>query len=63
MKKKLLLFLVLSIISLNSIFAQGRKITGRVTGADDGQPLPGVSVKIQGSDRGTQTDADGATSV
>lgn len=63
MKKKLLLFLVLSIISLNSIFAQGRKITGRVTGADDGQPLPGVSVKIQGSDRGTQTDADGKFSI
>ncbi|MDN5284831.1 MAG: hypothetical protein JWR38_1105 [Mucilaginibacter sp.] len=59
MKKKLLLFFVLSIISLNSIFAQGRKITGRVTGVDDGQPLPGVSVKIQGTDRGVQTDADG----
>ena len=63
MKKKILLFFVLSIISLNSIFAQGKKITGRVTEVDNGQPLPGVSVKIQGTDRGVQTNANGIYTI
>ncbi|MBT1705627.1 SusC/RagA family TonB-linked outer membrane protein [Chryseosolibacter indicus] len=34
-------------------------ITGTVTSADDGSGLPGVSVVIKGSSRGTTTDADG----
>src|SRR4051812_14377048 len=63
MKKNILLFIVLSIISLNSIFVQSRKITGKVKGADDGQPLPGVSVKIQGTNRGVQTDANGIYTI
>lgn len=63
MKKNLLTLLLLSFVALSSAFAQSRKITGRVTSADDGQPLPGVSVKIQGTSIGTQTDGSGNYSI
>lgn len=39
-------------------FAQDVNVTGKVT-ADDGSALPGVSVVLKGTNRGTQTDADG----
>lgn len=59
MKQKLLIFFLFTVFSLQNAFAQNRKITGRVTGADDGQPLPGVSVMVQGTKIGTLTDGDG----
>ena len=39
--------------------AQNVKITGTVTGSDDGMPLPGVSVVIKGTTIGTATNIDG----
>ena len=39
--------------------AQGHPVTGKVTNATDGTPLPGVSVIIQGTSTGTSTDFDG----
>lgn len=36
------------------------KVTGTVTTADTGESLPGVSVLVKGTERGTTTDADGA---
>ncbi|WP_240699297.1 SusC/RagA family TonB-linked outer membrane protein [Spirosoma sordidisoli] len=39
--------------------AQDRTISGRVTSADDNQPIPGASVVVRGSTRGTTTDANG----
>lgn len=59
MKKNLLSLLLLSLFAFSSAFAQSRKITGKVIGSDDGQTLPGVSVKVQGTNRGVQTDGDG----
>lgn len=59
MKKILLIFLALSVFAVNTAAAQSKKVTGKVTGADDSQPLPGVSVKIQGTQQGTLTDGDG----
>lgn len=43
-------------------FAQEKEITGTVKG-DDGMPLPGVNIKIENTDRGTQTDFDGNYSL
>ena len=54
---------VLSCITLGSVFAQSRKITGTVTGADDKAPLPGVSVTVKGTTRGVSTDADGKFTI
>lgn len=36
-----------------------RSVQGRVTSAEDGSPLPGVSVVVKGTTIGTQTDGDG----
>lgn len=63
MKKKLLkIFLVLLTLS-QVVYAQTRIITGIVTGKEDGKPLPGVSVMVQGTKAGTQTGADGSYSI
>ena len=43
--------------------AQEKTITGVVTDADDGSPLPGVSVVIKGTHLGTATDAMGKYSI
>jgi len=59
MKKNLLILLFFSVLALSNAFAQGKKVTGRVLSADDGLPLPGVSVKIQGTQKGVLTDGDG----
>lgn len=40
-----------------------RTISGKVISADDGLPLPGVTVLIKGSTKGTQTDANGHYSI
>jgi len=39
------------------------EITGQVVDANDGQPLPGVNVVVQGTNIGTSTDADGRYSL
>ena len=39
------------------------KVTGVVKGSDDGQILPGVSVKVKGSDAGISTDINGHFSI
>ena len=58
--RKLLLPFWLVLVSTLCALAQDATITGRVTSADDGSPLPGVSVVIKGTARGTTTDATGA---
>ncbi|HYG20655.1 MAG TPA: TonB-dependent receptor [Ohtaekwangia sp.] len=45
-------------------WAQGDKVvTGKVTSADDGAGVPGVNVVVQGTTRGTSTDAEGNYSI
>ncbi|MEZ0607458.1 SusC/RagA family TonB-linked outer membrane protein [Fibrella sp. WM1] len=39
--------------------AQDIAVSGRVTSSDDGSSLPGVSVQVKGTTRGTVTDASG----
>jgi TonB-linked SusC/RagA family outer membrane protein len=59
MKKKILYLLWVIILVNTQVYAQTRAVTGKVTDAVDGTPLPGVSVSIKGSTIGTQTDANG----
>jgi len=40
-------------------YAQDRTITGTVTSTDDKLPIPGVSVRVKGTQIGTVTDANG----
>lgn len=46
-------------LCVTQVFAQNRTVTGTVTAKDDGLPLPGASVKVKGSNVGTQTNASG----
>lgn len=62
MKHKLLSLFVGSLILTSVAFAQDRKVSGRVTGAD-GKPLAGVTIAVQGSNVATQTDANGNYSL
>jgi TonB-linked SusC/RagA family outer membrane protein len=57
MKKFLQLFLV-TILS-SSAFAQEINVSGKVTDATDGVPLPGVNVVVKGTTNGTVTDSEG----
>jgi len=63
MKKKLLLILGLSLAVFFQVFAQNRTITGTVTAKDDGLPIPGVSVKIKGTNVGLQTAVNGKYTI
>lgn len=64
MKKTLLLFiLVWTVLAGGRVHAQDSMVTGKVTSAGDGSVLPGVTVQVEGSSRGTQTDFDGNYSI
>jgi TonB-linked SusC/RagA family outer membrane protein len=64
MKKKLLLFLfVLSAVFSTTAISQTVKIQGKVTSADDGLSLPGVSVVAVNTTFGAITDAQGNYSI
>ncbi|MBO3117587.1 von Willebrand factor type A domain-containing protein [Winogradskyella sp. DF17] len=56
--KTINLLLIFTVLSL-SIHSQQKEITGKVTMASDGLPLPGANVTIKGTSNGTQTDFDG----
>jgi TonB-linked SusC/RagA family outer membrane protein len=57
--RKFLLLAIAWCISFTAL-AQGRTVTGKVTAAEDGSALPGVSVIIKGTTIGTVTDATGS---
>ncbi|WP_179020881.1 SusC/RagA family TonB-linked outer membrane protein [Winogradskyella forsetii] len=44
-------------------FAQEKTVTGTVTTAEDGLPLPGASVIVKGTSKGQQTDFDGKYAI
>ena len=61
--KKLLLIWVMVMTVFSSLFAQTRQVTGKVTSSEDGAALPGVSVSLKGTARGTTTGADGSYKI
>lgn len=69
MKKKLLILLGIFMFIGMYTYAQSRNsgtlitVSGRVTGKDDGMPLPGVSIKVSGTQTGTQTASDGSYTI
>ena len=62
-KIRYILVLHLVLISAVGIRAQGTSVTGTVTSQEDGEPLPGVNVLIQGTSIGTVTDIQGNYSI
>ncbi|MEQ9098024.1 MAG: TonB-dependent receptor [Imperialibacter sp.] len=57
------LFLVMSMGSQATALAQASVVKGKVTSQDDGEGLPGVSIQVEGTSRGTVTDFEGTYSL
>ncbi|BDC98264.1 SusC/RagA family TonB-linked outer membrane protein [Persicobacter psychrovividus] len=62
MKRALLMAFAL-LLTVSTVFAQGRVVTGTVTAEENGDPVPGVNVLIKGQGTGTVTDIDGKYSI
>jgi hypothetical protein len=60
--KKVLLIILVTILSHCAV-AQDLNVSGRVTDANDGVPLPGVNVVVKGTTNGTVTDTEGKYSL
>ncbi|THD66606.1 TonB-dependent receptor [Robertkochia marina] len=56
-------FMLLFMMFVQFTFAQSKTVTGTVTTASDGLPLPGASVLVKGTTNGVQTDFDGNYSI
>lgn len=63
MKQKLLFCFSICFALWFQAFAQEAEVTGKVTDATTGESLPGVSVIVDGTSRGTVTDLDGNYSI
>jgi TonB-linked SusC/RagA family outer membrane protein len=63
MRKKLLLVFIMFLVLFGNVFAQERNISGRITSAADGSPLPGVNVVVAGTTSGTISDVNGKYSI
>lgn len=55
---KVVLFLV-ALLSFNLSYAQVKTVTGKVNDAENGEPLPGVTIVVKGTTQGTITNFDG----
>jgi iron complex outermembrane receptor protein len=61
--RNLLLIMMIALFSVSVSFGQGRVVTGTVTEADTGDPIPGANVVVKGTSSGSVTDIDGKYSV
>ena len=59
MKEKVLMLLACLFLSTGLSMAQISKVTGNVTSADDGLPIVGATVLVEGTTTGAITDVDG----
>jgi iron complex outermembrane receptor protein len=59
LSSKMLLLLSFILLGYTSGFAQSGPVTGTVTDATEGEPLPGVTVLVKGTTTGTATDING----
>jgi TonB-linked SusC/RagA family outer membrane protein len=63
MKKLLLFYLCFLMFCVTQGYAQNRTVTGTVIAKEDGLPIPGATVKLKGSSKGTQTSSSGTYSL
>ena len=59
---RLLMFIVI-LISSTTMLAQGVAVTGIVTDAGDGTPLPGATIVVKGTTQGTVSDINGIYTI
>ncbi|MFP4691759.1 MAG: carboxypeptidase-like regulatory domain-containing protein, partial [Bacteroidales bacterium] len=61
--KKCLVLLSCLLFMGGSLFGQQITVTGKVTNAEEGESLPGVTIQVQGTTQGTVTDVNGEYSL
>ena len=61
--KRFLLVLSVCMLTFGQVMAQSQTITGKVVSAVDGEAIPGASISVLGTSRGTITDYDGKFSI
>ena len=61
--KKILLASFLCLVHVSVTWAQERTVTGKVTAVEDGLPLPGVNVVVQGTSLGTVSNTEGVYTI
>ncbi|MCH7414161.1 TonB-dependent receptor [Belliella sp. R4-6] len=61
--KKILLSFVFAVMTVLTVAAQSRTVTGRVTSAEEPEGVPGVNVRVKGTTVGAITDLDGSYSI
>ena len=59
MRKWTTMIVLLCLVSIGTMFAQTRTITGKVLSTEDGEPVAGASIRIEGTTIGTTTNFDG----
>ena len=57
------IFSLLSLLAMTSLYAQDVNVTGTVTDAQTGEPVPFASIQLKGTLTGGSTDADGNYSI
>lgn len=63
MKIKQILFVLCMLFFTQQVYAQDITVRGQVTSAGSDEPLVGVSILVEGTSRGTNTDLDGNYSI
>ena len=58
MKRKLMFFMTFLFLGIGLVTAQTSRVTGVVTAEEDGLPVVGASVLVNGTTLGTITDID-----
>ena len=63
MKRKLMFLMTFLNIGIGLVTAQTSRVTGLVTSEEDGQPVVGASILVNGTTLGTITDIDGKFTI
>ena len=63
MKRKLMFLMTFLVIGIGLVTAQTSRVTGLVTSEEDGQPVVGASILVNGTTLGTITDIDGKFTI
>ncbi|MGN5954784.1 SusC/RagA family TonB-linked outer membrane protein [Sphingobacterium lactis] len=63
MMQRFIFYCIAMIFFIGQVYGQSRPVSGIVTSSIDSKPLAGVSVIVQGTSIGTQTDQDGRYTI
>jgi len=63
MLRHLAVMTIVFALSISTMVAQTRTITGKITASSDGTGIPGVNIQVKGTQKGTSSNANGTYSL